>query len=57
MAANPSIANPSLITDNEQIVPESGEPKVETLPERIEKALCRYFGEDEETILNSLRGL
>jgi hypothetical protein len=57
MAANPSIANPSLIPDTEQAISGSGKTKLETLLERIEAALCRYFGEDEETILNSLRGL
>jgi len=57
MAANASIANPSLIPDTERTVSESSKPKLETLLERIEGALCKYFGEDEETILNSLRGL
>jgi hypothetical protein len=52
-----TIANPSLIPDIEQTVSGSGKEKLETMLERIETALCRYFGEDEETILNSLRGL
>ena len=57
MAANSTIANASLIPDAEQAVSGSGKAKLETLLERIEAALCKYFGEDEETILNCLRGL
>jgi hypothetical protein len=56
MAANPSIAIPNLIPDA-HAVSESSKPKPGSLLERIEAALCKYFGEDEETILNSLRGL
>lgn len=57
MAANPSIANPSLIPDSEQAVSESSKPKQRTLLERSEEMLRKAFGEDEETIANSLRGL
>jgi hypothetical protein len=57
MAANPSIANLNCVPDTEQAVSESNKPKQESLLERIEASLCKYFGEDEETILNSLRGL
>jgi hypothetical protein len=54
---NSTIANPTLILDIEQTVSVSGKERLETKLARIEAALCRYFGEDEETILNSLRGL
>jgi hypothetical protein len=57
MAANPSIANPNVIPDTEEVLSECSEPRLKTLLERIEAALCRYFGEDEETIRHSLRGL
>ena len=36
---------------------ESSKSKLEGLLERIEEALDRYFGEDEATMLNCLRGL
>jgi hypothetical protein len=35
----------------------SGRSKLESMLERIEAALDRYFGEDEATMLNCLRGL
>lgn len=54
MAANTTIGIANLIPDA-QAVAESSKPKLESLLERIEAALCKYFGEDEETILNSLR--
>lgn len=57
MAANPSIANPSLIPDTEQTVSESGKPKLETLLEGSEEVLRKAFGDDEQTIANALRGL
>jgi hypothetical protein len=56
MAANPSIANPNLIPNTELTVSET-KPKRTSLLERMEAALCRYFGEDEETVLHCLRGL
>jgi hypothetical protein len=56
MAANPSIANPSLIPDTEQAVSESSKPKLESLLERSEEVLRKAFGDDEQTIANSLRG-
>jgi len=55
MAANPSVANLNLISETEQAV--SNDKKLMSLLERIGAALCKYFGEDEETILNSLSGL
>jgi len=48
------IAN--LIPDAEA-ASESSKPKREGLLEQIEAALDRYFGEDEATMLNCLRGL
>jgi hypothetical protein len=36
---------------------EVSKPKLKNLFERIETALDRYFGEDEATMLNCLRGL
>jgi hypothetical protein len=55
MAANPSVAILNQIPETEQAV--SNDEKLMSLLKRIEAALCKYFGEDEETILNSLRGL
>jgi hypothetical protein len=55
MAANPSVAILNQIPEKEQAV--SNDEKLMSLLKRIEAALCKYFGEDEETILNSLRGL
>lgn len=58
MAANPSIANPRLIPEPEQAAPETVKPKkLETLLERSEEVLRKAFGDDEQTIANSLRGL
>jgi hypothetical protein len=57
MAANPSMANPNLIPDTQQIVSNTSELKTTTLLERCEEALRRAFGDDEEAIANSLRGL
>ncbi len=57
MAANPSIANPSLISGTEQAVSESSKQKLGTLLERSEEVLRKAFGDDQETIANSLRGL
>jgi hypothetical protein len=54
---NSTIANPSLIPDIEQTVSVTGKERLETMLARIEAALCRYFGEDEETVLKTLRGL
>jgi len=57
--ANPSVANPNLIPDTQrqQSVSKTSELKPTTLLERGEEALRRAFGDDEETIANSLRGL
>jgi hypothetical protein len=57
MAANAKIAYPSFVPDPEQAVSASRTQKLVSLLKRIEAALCKYFGEDEETIVNSLRGL
>jgi hypothetical protein len=55
MAANPSIANPSLIPHVAQTVSETSKVKP-TLLERSEEVSRRAFGVDGETIANSLRG-
>jgi len=57
MAANPNIANPTLIPHSEQAVSEGSKPKLKTLLERSEEMLRRAFGDDEKTVANSLRGL
>jgi hypothetical protein len=57
MAANPMIANLNSIPNAQQIVPETSEPKPTTLLERSEEVLRKAFGDDEQTIANSLRGL
>jgi hypothetical protein len=54
MAANPSIANLNLFPRPEQALSESNKPKLESLLDRIKAALCKYFGENEETILNRI---
>jgi hypothetical protein len=56
MAANPTIANLNLIPDAQHIVSEASEPKLTSLLARIEEALRKAFGDDEQTIANSLRG-
>jgi hypothetical protein len=57
MATNPTIAHSSFIHDAERTISESKKPKLETLLERSEEVLRKAFGDDEETIANSLRGL
>jgi hypothetical protein len=57
MAANLSIANPSFVPDTARAVEESSKPKLKSLLERSEEVLRKAFGDDEETIANSLRGL
>ncbi len=63
MAANPSIANPSIIPDKEQSADreqsafEGGQLNSAGLLERAEEELRKAFGDDEKTIANSLRGL
>lgn len=57
MIANPSVAHPNLIPDTQQTVSKTSEPKPTTLLERGEEALRKAFGDDEDTIANSLRGL
>jgi len=56
MAANPTIANLNSIPDAQQIISETSEPKPTSLLARIEEGLRRAFGDDEQTIANSLRG-
>jgi hypothetical protein len=56
MAANP-IVTPNLIRDTEQTVSETTKLKTGSLFRRIEAVLEKAFGDDEETIANSLRGL
>ena len=61
MAANPSISAPSGIVNAQQLRSETFEPKPASLGQRIvaflDKAFEYAFGDDEKTILNSLRGL
>jgi hypothetical protein len=57
MAANPTMANLNLIPNGQQIVSETSEPKPTSLLQRIEVVLGKAFGDDEQTIANSLRGL
>jgi hypothetical protein len=56
VAVNPTIANLNLIRDAQHIVPETSDPRRTRLLARIEKALRKAFGDDEQTIANSLRG-
>jgi len=55
MGANPSVANLNLIPETEQAA--SNDKKLTSLLERAEKVLRKSFGDDEQTIANSLRGL
>jgi len=55
MAANPSVANLNSIPETQQAV--SNDKKLMSLPERAEEVLRKSFGDDEQTIANSLRGL
>jgi hypothetical protein len=57
MAANLTIANLNPIANSQQTVPETSKPKMTRLLQRIEVMLRKAFGDDEETIANSLRGL
>jgi hypothetical protein len=57
MAANPSIGNPILISNAQRSVPEDNTLQPSTLLERTEEVLRKAFGDDDETIANSLRGL
>ena len=61
MAANPSISTPRVIVNAQQLRSETCEPKPASLGQRIEALIDKAFekasGDDEETILNSLRGL
>ena len=57
MAANPAIANPNSIPDAQQAVSEVSKPEPTSLLQRLEVLLRKAFGDDEETIANSLRGL
>jgi hypothetical protein len=56
MAANP-IVSPNLIPEAQQTVSEISTPKLSTLLERSEEVLRKAFGDDEEIIASSLRGL
>jgi hypothetical protein len=55
MAANPSITIPNLIPSSEQA--ETGKVNPMRLLQRIEALLDKAFGDTEENIANSLRGL
>jgi hypothetical protein len=48
---------PSFIPEAEQSLSETRQQKLTSLGQRVEMLLRRCFGEDEETIANSLRGL
>jgi len=56
MSANPSIDNLSLMLDAQQTASESRQLRLTSLLQRIEVLLSRAFGDDEQTIANSLRG-
>ena len=56
MSANPSIDNLSLVLDAQQTASESRQLRLTSLLQRIEALLSRAFGDDEQTIANSLRG-
>jgi len=57
MAANPSIANPGCIPDVEPIASEVRNVEPTTVLEHSEEILRKAFGDTEETIASSLRGL
>jgi len=57
MAANPSIANPGCIPDVEPIASEVKSVEPTTVLEHSEDILRKAFGDTEENIANSLRGL
>lgn len=57
MAFDPTIVNFDLIPDTQPMVSETWDPKPTSLLQAIEELLCKAFGDDEETIANSLRGL
>jgi hypothetical protein len=57
METDASVANLNFIPDSEQSVSDTSKPKVTSLLERSEAVLRRAFGDNEETIANSLRGL
>jgi hypothetical protein len=57
MAANPSIANPNFIPFVEQTDSEDRNLTQTTVLEHAEEILRKAFGDTEETIANSLRGL
>ena len=56
MSANPSIDNLSLILDAQQTASESRQLRLTSVLQRIEALLSRAFGDDEQTVANSLRG-
>ena len=56
MATNSTIAIHNLIPDALQNVSETSELKPTSLLQRIEVALRKALGDDEQTITNSLRG-
>jgi hypothetical protein len=57
MAFNPTIVTRDSIPDAQPIVSETWQPKTTNLLQVIEELLSKAFGNDEETIANSLRGL
>ncbi|HXZ33114.1 MAG TPA: hypothetical protein VEH30_12615 [Terriglobales bacterium] len=57
MAAIPNMANPYFFLDAEPTVSEERDVKPTTLLERSEELLRKAFGDAEETIASSLRGL
>jgi len=57
MTTNATIADLDLTLDAQQIVLETSKLKPTSLLERCEELFRKAFGEDEETIANSVRGL
>ena len=57
MTTNATIAGLDLTLDAQQIVSEISKLKPTSLLERCEELFRKAFGEDEETIANSIRGL
>ena len=53
---NPTIANSYVVPDARQSVSETIEARLTRLRQKLEVLLRRAFGDDEATIVNSLRG-
>jgi hypothetical protein len=55
--AAPRVADPNLVADTQQTVSQVSKLKPMSLLQRVEDALQKAFGDDEEIIASSLRGL